>query len=69
MDEGAKSPFSSKTIHFNVWTFAAWTLLPKGFRDKPDSMMYVTAWLSIGNIVLRFVTREALQLWSLRAKK
>ncbi len=58
--ERGKSVFSSRTIHFNVWTWAVWPFLPKSFKENPDAPMILGAWITIGNIILRFLTTEAL---------
>lgn len=76
MDESAeegKSPLLSKTIHFNwmsgVAIPAIWPFLPEKFRMHDYAIAAVTAWFTIGNVVLRFLTSEALIKWnSLSAK-
>jgi hypothetical protein len=62
-DGGGKAALSSKTIQFNVWTWALWPLLPKHFREDPNAPLVVGAWFTIGNVALRFVTSEAITLW------
>lgn len=70
MDAQGKSLTSSKTINFNIVSgvviHAVWPLLPKTFREQPYSMSAVTSWFAIGNIVLRFMTTEALAIMKRR---
>jgi len=60
----AKSPLTSKTVHFNlisgILVPAVWPFLPEHFRNSQYAMAAVTSWLTIGNIILRFVTHQAL---------
>lgn len=68
-DPGAetKSALSSKTVHFNLASGiiipAIWPLLPKSFTQNEYALPAVTAWLTIGNIVLRRLTNEAIRFW------
>jgi hypothetical protein len=68
-DEGAKSPFSSKTLHFNWWTWVVWPFLPHKIKSNPNAILALSAWLTIGNVVLRFITTEALLFWGKNANK
>lgn len=56
--------FKSRTIHFNAWSIillhATWPFLPEHFRQHPWSMSAVSAWFTCGNVILRFLTTEAL---------
>lgn len=60
-----KSPLQSKTILFNTGmgliVAAAWPFLPKEWRDDPMIMQSIIAWITIGNIVLRFLTETAVK--------
>jgi hypothetical protein len=62
----SKSPLRSKTIHFNLWSgvfvHAIWPFLPPHFRQQPYAMAAVTSWFTLGNIGLRLITTEALNL-------
>lgn len=66
-EKGGKSPFTSKTLHFNVWSGilaqAVWPFLPQSFRDHDYAHQALIAWLTVGNIILRFATTEALSLY------
>lgn len=68
-----KSPLSSKTIVFNsmsgMLVSAFWPFLPESFRHHDYAMPAVTAWFSIGNIILRFLTREALSVFGRKNEK
>lgn len=71
-DAGAdtKSALASKTIHFN-WISglaipAVWPFLPESFRHQDYATAAITAWFAIGNIVLRFLTSEAIGLFARR---
>ena len=66
---GVKSALASRTLHFNVWTWAIWPFLPQEFRHQPYAPMVVGAWFSIGNIALRFLTSEAISFWSKNGSK
>lgn len=63
---GRKTPFTSKTIHFNwissVMVPAIWPFLPANFRHQDYAINAVSAWFAIGNVVLRFFTSQALRL-------
>jgi len=64
VEQESKHPFDSKTLQFNSLSAAIipaiWPLLPESFRHQDYAITAVTAWMSIGNIVLRFLTKEAL---------
>ena len=60
-----KSALASKTIHFN-WLNgliipAVWPLLPASFRNQDYAIAAITAWISIGNIVLRLITKDKIE--------
>lgn len=59
----SKAAWSSKTIQFNVVSgvifHAAYPFLPERFRDPA----FIEAWFTIGNIILRFVSYEAVTLF------
>lgn len=63
-EQGSKSPLESKTVHFNTMSAAIipalWPFLPESFRHQDYAIAAVSAWYTIGNIVLRFLTSEAL---------
>lgn len=62
---GAKSPLYSKTIHFNLANLlvaAFWPLLPEDFRSQDWAFSAVLAWVTLGNLVLRFLTCKALHI-------
>ena len=65
---GGKSALTSKTVHFNwisaIAVPAVWPLLPESFRQKDYAISAVSAWFAIANIGLRFVSTEALTIWS-----
>lgn len=65
--EGNKTLLSSKTVHFNTWSgllvSAVWPFIPEHFRHQDYAMQAVTAWFSIGNILLRLVTKGAIILF------
>lgn len=69
---GSKSPLESKTVHFNavsaILVPAVWPFLPHSFRDQDWAIGAVTAWLGIGNIVLRFITKGAIS-WTKEKSK
>jgi hypothetical protein len=71
-DGGRKSPFSSKTIHFNwisaVLVPAIWPFLPKKFTANPYAIHSVTAWFAIGNVALRFLTTTAVTIFKPKEK-
>lgn len=64
-----KSPLRSKTIHFNVISAAIWPFLPENFRRHDYAAPALLAWLTIGNVFLRFLTYEALRLFKARPEK
>jgi hypothetical protein len=72
IEGGRKSPFSSKTIHFNwisaVMVPAIWPFLPVAFRSKDYAVHAVTAWFAIGNVILRFVSSTAVTLFKPKEK-
>jgi hypothetical protein len=61
--DSSKSPLSSRTIGFNsvsgLLVSAVWPLLPDSFRSHDWAVPALTAWFTIGNIILRFLTTEA----------
>lgn len=60
----AKSPFLSKTLHFNSWSavlaYAIWPFVPGRFRQHEYALPAVIAWFTIGNFALRFITKQAI---------
>lgn len=62
-----KSFFESKTIHFNTWSglliYAIWPFLPVQFRYHDWAVPAMTAWLTIGNVILRGATNGAIYFW------
>lgn len=66
----SKSVLKSKTVHFNwisgVLVHAVWPFLPEHFRSQPYAMSALTAWFTVGNIVLRLLTTEGLTLMGRR---
>lgn len=72
-NEGAKkSPFFSRTIQFNtahLIVAGVWPFLPSKFRANDWAFPAVLAWVSFGNIVLRFATNQAVKLWGRHEKK
>lgn len=60
-----KNFFESKTVHFNTWSglaiSAAWPFLPEHFRHHEWAVPALTAWLTLANIGLRFVTSGAIK--------
>lgn len=71
-EQGGKSALSSKTIHFNwisgVLVPAIWPFLPKDFRNNDYAIHAVTAWFTIGNIILRILTKNAIHFLTRRSK-
>lgn len=68
-EKATKNPFFSKTIHFNVISAAIWPFLPPHFRHHSYAQPALIAWLAIGNIILRFLTAEALRLFKASPEK
>lgn len=68
-EKATKNPLASKTIHFNVISAAIWPFLPEHFRKHSYAESALLAWLTIGNIVLRFVTSEALRFFKSSPEK
>lgn len=63
--EGVGKPaLFSKTMGFNLSSGilipAVWPFLPKHFRDQDYAIAAVTAWFTILNMVLRWLTKEAI---------
>ena len=59
-----KTALRSKTVNFN-WISglaipAVWPFLPKDFREQDFAIAAVTAWFTIGNILLRRITSGAI---------
>lgn len=68
-----KSFFESKTAHFNSWSallvYAIWPFVPEAFRKNDWAIHTLTAWFTIGNLLLRVVTSEAVYLWKKKNQK
>lgn len=66
-DGEAKSPLLSKTVHFNwssaVLVHAIWPFLPHHFTAQSYALSAVTAWFTVGNVIIRFFTREAISIF------
>jgi len=65
---GGKSALFSKTVHFNwasgILIPAIWPFLPLDFRNQDYAIAAVTAWLTLGNIALRFLTKGAIHFYA-----
>ena len=59
---GDKPKLSHPHVHFNwasgVLVHAVWPFLPHDFREKPYAIAAVTAWFTIGNIILHIFWRR-----------
>lgn len=68
--EDTKHPLDSKTVQFNTISAAfipaIWPFLPESFRHHDYAIAAISGWYTIGNVVLRFLTSEAI---SWRAEK
>lgn len=62
-----KSALKSKTIHFNtismVLVYAAFPFMPKRITSSEYSIQIISSWFTIGNIILRLLTREAISIF------
>lgn len=70
--EKSKTVLSSKTINFN-WISglaipAIWPFLPEDFRNQSYAVPALTAYFTLGNIVLRFVTNKPITFGSNECK-
>ena len=61
-----KSALFSKTIHFNwlslVLAHAVWPFMSPHFK-LTFGFTAIASWFTLGNIILRFFTSEAISLW------
>lgn len=66
MDE-QKSAIKSKTIHFNtismLFVYAVFPFLPKRITSSEYAIQIISSWFTIGNVILRFVTSEAISIF------
>ena len=69
MEQEGKHPFLSKTVQFNTISSAfipaIWPFLPASFREHDYAIAAISAYYTIGNVILRFITKEALS-WNLK---
>jgi hypothetical protein len=65
-NDQTKTIIQSKTIHFNwisaIAIPAVWPWIPASFRNQDYAIPALTAYFTIGNIVLRLLSKDKIQL-------
>ena len=73
VEMGGKPALSSKTVNFNWISGLAipmiWPFIPQNFKNQDNAINIITAWFTIGNIILRFLTKEAVYLYAKKGEK